>query len=143
MSFKDKSSWIVLVGMLALFGWYGWNYHVTGGFDAATGGVILGGTIAFIIVVVVGHTVIAILQAIATGQDDIDDSSDERDRSIELRGERAGGLILGIAVLATLATLAFCLIAEQYVIASMLFMAMVISEIVKNAWQVMLYRLSA
>ncbi|GGD01293.1 hypothetical protein [Aquisalinus flavus] len=140
MSFKEKSSWIVLVGMLALFGWYGWNYYVTGGFDAATGGVILVGTIAFIILVVIGHIVIAVLQAIATGKDDIDDSSDERDRSIELRGERAGGLILGLAVLATLG---FCLISQQYRIASMLFMAMVLSEIVKNAWQVVLYRLSA
>ncbi|NHK27853.1 hypothetical protein FF098_008065 [Parvularcula flava] len=140
MSFKEKSSWIVLLGMLALFGWYGWNFYVTGGFGAATRGVILGGMIAFIILVVIGHIVVAILQAIATGKDDIDDSSDERDRAIELQAERAGGFILGFAVLAALA---FCLIAEQYMIASMLFMAMVVSEIVKNAWQVVLYRLSA
>ena len=140
MSFKEKSSWIVLVGMLLLFGWYGWNFYQSGGFGEATGGVILGGIIVFIILVVAGHIVVAVLQAIATGKDDIDDSSDERDRSIELRGEQAGGLVLGIAVLATLG---FCLISDQYLIASMLFMAMVFSEIVKNAWQVVLYRRSA
>lgn len=140
MSFKEKSSWIVLVGMIALFGWYGWNFLVTGGFGTGTTGVILIGTIVFIVLVIVGHIVVSILQAIATGKDDIDDSSDERDRSIELYGERAGGLVLGLAVLATLA---FTLMAAEYLIASMLFMAMVFSEIVKNAWQVVLYRRSA
>jgi len=140
MSFKEKSSWIVLVGMIALFCWYGWNYYLTGGFGADTTSVIVIGIIVFIVLVIVGHIVVSILQAISTGKDDIDDSSDERDRSIELRAERAGGFILGFAVLATLA---FTLIAEEYMIASMLFMAMVFSEIVKNAWQVVLYRLSA
>ncbi len=135
MSFKEKSAWIVLAAMLWIFGGYAWALYQAGSFGAGTTGMMFGTIIGFIIVVVVGHIVVAIFSA-KPG----DDAEDERDRLIELKADSLSGYVLGAAALGALA---LALFEGAYLIANVLFLGLAASEIIKNGWQVALYRRGA
>lgn len=135
MSFKEKSAWIVLIAMLAIFGRYAWSLYEAGDFGAGTTGAMFGTIIGFVILVVIAHIVVAIFSA-RPG----DDHEDERDRLIELKADSLSGYALGAAALTALA---FALFEGDYLIANILFLGLAASEIIKNAWQVMLYRKGA
>lgn len=135
MSFKEKSAWIVLIAMLAIFGGYAWSLYEAGDFGAGTTGTMFGAIIGFVTIVVIAHIIVAIFSA-KPG----DDQEDERDRRIEREAERIGGFVLGAFALTGLA---FALFKGNYLIANILFLGLAASEIVKNAWQVALYRRGA
>lgn len=135
MSFKEISAWIVLVAMAWIFGGYAWSLYQQGGFGAGTTEVMFGAMIGFVVLVVIAHIAVAIFAA-RSG----DEEADERDRLIELKADSLAGYVLGAAVLNGIA---FSLINGHYLIANILFLGLAASEIVKNAWQVLLYRRSA
>lgn len=131
MSFKEKSSWIVLIGMAVILVGYGSLLASLGGLAAGGTALIVTAVIAFIVMAAAGHAIVAILAK------DFDDTEDERDKRIELQGEQAGGVALGMIVLLALA---MALIGGNMMMANLLFLGLVLSEVVKTAWQVILYR---
>ncbi|WP_425410560.1 hypothetical protein [Hyphococcus sp.] len=135
MSFKEKCAWIVFAAMLWIFGGYAWSLYRAESFGAGTTGMMLGAIIGFIVITVVAHILVAIFSG-GSG----DDQEDERDRRIEMQAERVGGFVLGAFALTGLA---FSLIKGHYLIANILFLGLAASEIVKNGWQIALYRQSS
>jgi len=135
MSFKEKSAWVVLIAMLWVFGGYAWSLYQGGGFGAGTTGVMFVTIIGFVILIVIAHIIVAIFSA-RPG----DEEEDERDRRLEMQAECAGGFVLGVFVFTGLAV---ALWRGDYMIANILFLGLAASEIVKNLWQVTLYRRGA
>jgi uncharacterized membrane protein len=135
MAFKEKSAWIVLAALIWIFGGYAWSLYQAGSFGAGTTAVMFGAMIGFVVIVVIAHVVAAIFSPKSA-----DEAEDERDRKIELRAEEIGGLVLGSTVLLALAAALF---EGRYLIANILFLGLAASEIVKNLFQVFLYRRSA
>ena len=135
MTFKEKSAWIVLAALIWIYGGYAWSLYKAGSFGAGTTGVMFGAIIGFVVVLVVAHIVAAIFSPKAA-----DEAEDERDRQIELRAEEAGGVILGMAVLFALGVALFH---GEYLMANILFLSLAASELVKNLYQVFVYRRSA
>lgn len=135
MTFREKSAWVVLVGMIAVL----WRYLVSlkeaESFGAGTTEVMFITIISFVILVVVAHILIAIFSS-KPG----DDVEDERDHRIAMKSEYIAGYVLGAFALGALA---FALIDGAYRVANILFVGLVVSEITKNAWQVFLYRRGA
>ena len=132
MSFSEKSAWVlILVTLLVGF------YYVTG--LAEAGGItapgrVLSAIIIFVILATIIHIGVALLNPKAS------DTTDERDREIERKGEVAGSVTLGMFMLFILA---FAAISQQWHIANVAFIGLLASELVKSLWQVALYRFSA
>jgi len=130
MSFQERSAWVVMIAMIAAAaGYYLWLAERGGLMGGSVLAIVLA-SITFIGIAIVGHIVSVV---IGGG----DDEEDERDRMIELYGERAGGFALGAAALLGLA---MALKEGELLIANLLFFGLVASEIVKNIWRVVLYR---
>lgn len=132
MSFKEISAWIIFAAFAALFANYAWPLLEARSLDAGTHEKILGFVFAFVILVVVAHVILAIVAPKKANE-----AEDERDRRIELYAERAGGYALGAAALFGLV---IALIEDDRLMANILFLGLVWSEIVKSAWQIILYR---
>lgn len=135
MSFNEKSAWIMLAALIWIFGGYAWSLYQAGSFGAGTSGVMIASIVGFVIVIVVAHIAAAILSPKS-----VDEDEDERDRQIELRADEVGGIVLGAAAFGALATALF---EGRYLIANILFLGLAASEIVKNLYQVFLYRRGA
>ena len=135
MTFKEISTWILLV----LFVWLGFSYIApileSGSFASGGGGHVFGFIIAFVVLFTIAHIALAIFSPKLANE-----AEDERDRRIELYGERAGAFALGAA---TVTGLAVSLMAGDRLYANIFFLGLVGSEIVKAAWQVFLYRRTA
>jgi hypothetical protein len=105
MSFKEKS----IFGTLLLVLWVAAAYFTkvvamltAGDVDfVALGKLAVGLIVFFIVVEIVLHAVIA-----AGSSKEVPEIEDERDRLIELKGERVGGLLLGIGVAFTIGHIA-------------------------------------
>lgn len=136
MSFKEISAWIVLAAFSFLLWKWAGPLIEAGTLNAeVTAGDMLGFMIAFVVIVVIAHVVLAILSP-----RNADAPEDERDRKIELFASRAGGFVLGGA---TLVALALAVRDGAGLLANVLFIGLVASEIAKNFWQVILYRRGA
>jgi hypothetical protein len=97
MSFQEKSLWVSLAGLLLAFGGYFYSAYVTVLPTPAAkdvlpqqAGLFIAATVALVAILVAGHVVIALL--------DRRTETDERDRSIELRGGRFGSFVLATGV---------------------------------------------
>ncbi len=132
MSFKEISTWILLILFAGLAFLYVSPVIETRSFESAGGGQIFGFIIAFVVLFTIAHIVLAVAAPKTANE-----AEDERDKRIELYGERAGGFALGAV---TLFGLAVALIAENRLFANIFFLGLVWSEIVKALWQVALYR---
>ncbi|GJL90832.1 hypothetical protein [Hyphococcus sp.] len=132
MSFRELSSWIVLVAMLWVFGSYAFELREAESFGAGTTAAMFGTIIGFVVIVVIAHILVAIFAA-RSG----DEAADERDRRITLRAEEVAGFVLGAWALGALAV---ALTQGYYLVANILFLGLAASEIAKNAFEVFLYR---
>lgn len=135
MSFKEKSAWIMLVALIWIFGRYAWSLYQAGSFGAGTTAVMIVTIVVFVVIIVIAH-----IAAATFSPKSANEAEDERDRLIELKAESLSGFVLGSAVFGALAA---ALLRGDYLIANILFLGLAASEIVKNAWQVMLYRRSS
>jgi hypothetical protein len=132
MSFKELSTWILLVLFGALAFAYSSPVIETRSFESAGGEDIFGFVIAFAVLFVIAHIIVAVIAPKLA-----DEAEDERDRRIELYGERAGGLALGaVAIFGLIVALA----TDNRLFANIFFLGLVWSEIVKALWQIGLYR---
>ncbi|MEE2525432.1 hypothetical protein V0U79_03565 [Hyphobacterium sp. HN65] len=99
MSFQEKSTWVLLAAMLAVYGWYAsatFGGLAESGVPETADNMRLIGTVGLMIVIsIVAHIAIAIVTR-------SEDESDERDRLIDLRGDQRGGFIMALGLLGTL-----------------------------------------
>src|SRR5271165_4514093 len=94
MSFREKTAWISLISMTAIYGMYFWSVIRSGRHADANVGGLLGTIVALVIVQVVLTTAVAIFDPKSASA-----PSDEREKLIELRSTRVAyaGLASGIA----------------------------------------------
>ena len=99
MSSEEKSTWIVGVSLVLIFGWYFTKVFVEAAstpVDTISYQGLLGlMTVVFIGVVIAGHIALAIITRES-------DAHDERDRRIDRFGEYIGGYVLGTGMVAVL-----------------------------------------
>jgi hypothetical protein len=136
MSFREKSTWVLLALTLVVYGWY---FATTLGeaLGSATPPVVdnvrLFGTVVVMVVLsIVAHIVIAILSPKEA------DAADERDRLIELRGDQRGGFLMTVALFSTMGLAMTG--ASVFWIAHGALAGLVVSELVKAVSKLIDYR---
>lgn len=136
MSFREKSTWVLLGVTVIVYGLY---FSTTMG-GALANGVpevadnvrLFGAVVLMVMLSIVAHIVIAILSPKDA------DAADERDRLIELRGDQRGGFIMAVALFSTLG-LALAG-APVFWIAHAALAGLVVSELVKAVTKLIDYR---
>jgi hypothetical protein len=134
MSFREKSAWISLVLILAVFGPYFWlvarsltgQTHVHGGTQFAL-------ILLFVVLEVVLHVVIA-----AQSPRDARAPKDERERLIDLIATRTAFYVLLGGTLISIFTLHFRV--NVWTLSQFVLLSIVIAELVKFARQIVLFR---
>lgn len=137
MSFQEKSLWVSLAGLLLAFGGYVYSAYVTvlptpSARDVLPqqAGLFIAATVVLVVILVAGNVVLALL--------DRRTETDERDRSIELRGGRYGSYVLAAGVFFTLGT---SLMTEgNAVMAHVLLGSWVLAQGVEIISQLVMYR---
>ncbi len=133
-SFEEKSVWISLLGMVAIFSFYFYvaANMLSAGVTAVGPFVPLfaGVTVLLVIVLVAGHIVVAIASR--------PDGRDERDRLISWRAEHNSSWLLATGVVTAIFGLALPI--EPAWIANGLLMAMVLSEVLAHVLKLYYYR---
>lgn len=135
MSFQEKSTWVMLVIMVLVYGWY---FAALAGdlggdvSDIAYKGLMLTTVLLLVGLAAVSHILIAIVDPKGS------DQNDERDKSINRFGEYVGGFVLAVGTLIGLG-LAMAEF-EQFWIANALLLGLVLSEITSAVTKIVLYR---
>ncbi len=137
MSFQEKSLWVSLAGLLLAFGGYFYSFYVTMLPTSAAkdvlpqqAGLFIAATVVLVVILVAGHVVIALL--------DRRTETDERDRSIELRGGRYGSFVLATGVFFALC--AALMTEGNAVMAHVLLGSWVLAQGVEIISQLVMYR---
>lgn len=145
MSFHEKSIWAMLSANILVYGWYFYNMvqvAMAAPIDekpiaiAVIASHIVITIVALIIISIVSHIVIALHALTKDGE--VDDSEDERDRLIKLRGESKSAPILALGVVITIAMILFG--NEAFVTANMLLASLILSETVAGVFKILDYR---
>ena len=136
MSFQEKSTWVMLTVIAAVYGWYFTSIlgEINSGVAVtaiAYKGAMLGTVVAVIVLAVTG----TILMTIASRGDH---ASDERDRDINRFGEYIGGYVLAVGALAALGLTMIEL--EHFWIANTILLTLVLSELVSGFTKALSYR---
>lgn len=102
LSFQEKSLWLLLASLCAVFGVYFIKVvpHTGSQIGPAEIGSFIGLLIVLVVVQVIGHTVLALGSLRELGVRGV--SRDERDVLIELRGSRLSGWLLACGVFCAL-----------------------------------------
>lgn len=145
MPFGLKSIWFQLATEVAVIAWFLLrfsNAHATGAFDGPDGLIVLGKTVlwfiaATIVAMIAAHIVGVIVLAIAEGGKEPDTTTDERDRAIELRGDRVSNSVGGAGFLGGILLMTFGY-AIPVVIATM-FVGCLFGAIVGNIFKLRSY----
>lgn len=136
MSFEEKSTWITALSLGIVNGWYFARILAEVSRGEADAIVYQGSllvTLAIsVVLIVVGHVVVAIANPKAA------DQTDERDRDIERRGEYFGGYVLGSASLLVLG-LAMVEV-DHFWIAHAILAGLILSELVSAVTKIVAYR---
>lgn len=137
MSFEEKSTWVMLLTVTGVYSWYfltilpAWS--AAG--EAAVAdyrALMLGTVLVLVVVAIVAHIVIAVAAP------DESDLIDERDRSIDRYGEYIGGYLAGAAALTGMGMAMYEL--PHFLIANVILLGLVISEIVTGLVKIYCYR---
>ena len=140
MSFREKSAWISVVTYVGVYGYYFWTVFKV---------VAAGQTSSFhfgallVEVVFLLAAVQIVLQVIVSvmNSKEAQAAQDEREKLISLKATRVAFHVVMIGAATTAAAIAFG--APGVYTANGLFLVVVIAEVVKNAGQIILYRLGA
>lgn len=139
LSFREKSAWISIVCLLAVFIPFFWNSYrqFTGQVDGSSAiTVAFALLVAFVVLEIVLHAVVA-LQAPAEARS----PRDEREHLIEMRATRLAFQVLVLGALAAVG--AVHLTRSAWVIQQVVLLAIVVAELVKFTTQVVLFRRDA
>jgi len=133
-SFEEKSVWITLVSMLAIFGYY---FVVAARMKSAGSTAVVefvplfvSVVVLMVVVIVIAHIVVAIASR--------PEGRDERDRLIEWRAESNASWVLGVGVLAGIWSVATSV--DNVWIAHLLLLFLISSEVVKSVSKLLYYR---
>lgn len=141
MSFNEKSNIAMLATLIIVYGWY---------FGTAASAILGGGlppeaalavtnvkmlltVVAVIAIAIASHIAIAI-----SAPSQADDTMDERDRLIEMRGDQRGSYVLGVFAFMALAVAMLGM--PAYLIANTVLAGLVASELVKGVSRMIDYR---
>lgn len=142
MSFREKSTIATLAATILVYGWYFITYisRALGAETLPAASLITKPLIVTVILVVIINIVSHIVLAIAMRhqEGEIDSDPDERDKLIDLRGDRRGGLVLSFGAVVTIGAL--ILEHEPFWIVNVLLGFFVAAEIVKGASKIVEYR---
>jgi hypothetical protein len=106
LTFKEKSLWLMLIGLIVFSFFY--SYTVSHTYQAAQADVswfemkVMPQMIALFVVAIVLELLISVVGHIVMAVLDQRTDEDERDKLIELKGERVGGYILATGVFISL-----------------------------------------
>jgi hypothetical protein len=140
MSFREKSAWISMLSMSAIYGFYFWSIAGSGGLRHAagfhSGPLLLGTVVALVVVQIVLHTLIAI-QRPAEAQA----PRDEREKLIDLKSTRIAyhGLATGVALACFFGAFTPAIVFDT----NALLFILVTAEILRAATQIICFRRSA
>ncbi len=136
MSFQAKSTLIMLIALVAAYGWYGATLLRLAA-DSPVGEIeyqplVLIVVVPLVVIATIGHIVITAIKPSEA------DASDERDREIARRGSVIGGWIVGAAALGAM----FASMAEidHFWLAHLLLAGLVLAELADGVWRLVLYR---
>jgi len=137
MSFKARTTAVMLVVVLIVYGWYFAQVLL----DAASTPVdeipYQGLLFATVVILVILFTIgVAVMAALARREANEDE--DERDRLIEMRGAQVSSYVLLVAVLVAMALA--MVEGEQFWIAQLLMAGLVLSEVAKSVVMLARYR---
>lgn len=138
LSFQEKSIWVSLIIMLIV--WF--NYFsviqpamLEGNIGRAeTIGVFIGAVIALIVLQIIGQIIIAVANPKSADQ-----PSDERDKAIARRSGNISGWVLSFLVV-SIGGYAMFLDVSSILIANLLLLAVVLTQCVDYAFQLLFYR---
>lgn len=135
MTFEEKSTWVILVTMTLVYGWY---FATVAGQLAGTdvGDIDYQGLMLTTVGLVVALAVVGIILITVAGRGD--DSKDERDKTINRYGEYIGGFVLTAGALGGM--LLAMIELEHFWVANTLLAGLVLSEIASNIIKLVLYR---
>lgn len=145
LTFKEKSLWLMLIGLFAFSVFYGYqtnqiNQLLQPNTDwlAMTVlppmiGLFIAATILLVIISVVGHIVLALI--------DRRTDEDERDQLIALKAERIGGYVLATGVFCALCVAVVA--SGNFLFSQVLLAFWVLAQIVTYATQLIIYRKEA
>lgn len=147
MSYQEKNVTVSLVSFSLILWFYlarVWQMLQNGGLTTdifnlwAT--VIVMGIIVTIILTIFAHIGFTIFEVIKTGQDDpkIDDTEDERDKLIDLRGTKVTYFISSIGTL--VAMLTFALGQPPLVMFTLLVLSGLVAQVLGDIYRLVLYR---
>ena len=136
MSFKAKTTAVMLVTLTIVYGWYFIQLlpQIAETPVAVIGyqGAMFATVVLFVILFVVGMIVLAVVDRRQA------DDEDERDQLIERRGDQVGGYVLAVAVLVGMG---LAMVEGAYFwIANALLAGLVLSELVKGIVMLSAYR---
>jgi len=137
MSFREKSAWISMLSMLAIYGFYFWSVIHAG---PQAGGFHFGGLLETIIALVVVQIVLTVAAAIFTPKE-AKAPRDEREKLIELRAMRVA--YSGLATSVALACFFGAFDPPILFNTNALLFMLVAAEILRSACQIVQYRRSA
>ncbi len=136
MSFREKSAWVCMIGLLAVYGYY----FVDSGFrirDTTSGDAFMmtqmGLMVSIVVVMIVGHIIAAV-----SSPKDADAQCDERDVLIAAKAGALGGNIAIAGALLAAAT-AFRG-ANGVEVGNWVILAVVVGELVRYGMQIAKYR---
>jgi hypothetical protein len=134
MSFREKTAWVCLVTMAAVYGWY---FAAT--LPALAAGGAAGLRLSTSILVLAVLQVVPLVVIAAASPREAKAPLDERDRLIELKGSRAAYVVLVCgALLACVAAMHFS--AGGALLANYIFLAIVAAQLAKYLTQIVHYR---
>jgi hypothetical protein len=139
MSFREKIAWISLVATVVVYGGYFASLTVPasgGGRLAASFGLLVGATVLFIIAMIVLTVFAAVL-----APRDAAAPPDEREKLISLKASQFSYFALSSG--AFTAIVALFVGTDRFFTANFLFFALVVSEIAKDAAQIVYFRRGA
>lgn len=137
MSFQEKSNWVMIVLIAAVYGTYfavvlGEIAELSTVRDVAYRGLLLATVIVLTVLAAATHIVLALASPREA------DMNDERDREINRFGEYVGGFVLAVTVLVGMGMAMFEI--DHFWIANALLAGLVLSELVAGVTKVVRYR---
>jgi len=136
MSFKARTTAVMLVAMAVVYGWY--FFHVlsaaanTPVADIDYQALLLVMGVILVVFMAAGVTVVAVVDRRESDQED------ERDKLIEMRGDQVYGYVLAMGALAAMGLA--MIEAELFWIAHLLLAALVLGELAKSLVMLLAYR---
>ena len=137
MSFREKSAWISMLSMLAIYGFYFWSVIHAG---PQAGSARSGGLLGTIVALVVVQVVLTVAVAMFTPRE-AKAPRDERDKLIELRAMRVA--YSGLATSVALACLFGAFDPPIIFNTNALLFILVAAEVLRSACQIIQYRRDA